>query len=326
MAEPRVTIGMPVYNGEQFLRQALDSILAQTYTNFELIISDNCSTDQTASICQEYAAKDARIRYIRQQQNRGATPNFNLLVPLARGAFFKWAAHDDVIAPTYLERCMAVLEADESVVLCHTDTQLINQRGEPLKPLNDGSNHFFDDQGRIVYLGKDSPDRKFNSVHADERLEAVIMHTDWVYEIFGVFRIEPLKRTKLMESFYGGDKLLLAKLVTLGRVVLVRERLFLNRRHPDQSMSLATIEGQEMWIDVNANHSGFAHRVKRMRGFLNAALLMGNMSIDERLGCISVIIRYYVRLKRWHDMFEEITGLRDRRLSEKAVALKEKSL
>jgi glycosyltransferase involved in cell wall biosynthesis len=107
---PSLTIGLPVYNGERYLAQALDALLAQTYQDFELIISDNASTDRTADICQEFVARDARVKYVRQRVNIGAGPNHNAVLTLARGRFFKWAAHDDVYAPTLLERCIEVLE------------------------------------------------------------------------------------------------------------------------------------------------------------------------------------------------------------------------
>ena len=99
---PRVSIGLPVYNGENFLEFALDSILGQTFQDFELIISDNASTDATESICRRYAAKDSRIRYYRNPNNQGAAQNYNRVFALARGEYFKWAAHDDVCKPNYL--------------------------------------------------------------------------------------------------------------------------------------------------------------------------------------------------------------------------------
>ena len=87
---------MPVYNGELFIRQAIDSLLAQTFSKFELIISDNCSTDDTEAICREYASRDQRIRYFRHSENRGAIFNFNFVLEQARGEYFMWAAHDDL--------------------------------------------------------------------------------------------------------------------------------------------------------------------------------------------------------------------------------------
>lgn len=103
---PTLSVGVPVYNGESTVRNALDSLLAQTFTDFEIIISDNASTDSTPEICREYAAKDARIRYIRQPHNLGAAKNFDFLVREARGEFFMWAAHDDTRLPDHIKKLM----------------------------------------------------------------------------------------------------------------------------------------------------------------------------------------------------------------------------
>ena len=101
--KPRVSIGLPVYNAERFLEQALDGILAQTYIDFELVICDNASTDGTQAICQRYAALDPRIKYHRNPQNIGVSRNFNRAFELSCGEYFKWCCHDDIPAPTFLE-------------------------------------------------------------------------------------------------------------------------------------------------------------------------------------------------------------------------------
>ena len=106
---PRVSIGIPVYNGGRFIKEAIDSILAQTFEDFELILSDNASTDETEEICKEYATLDRRIRYYRNEENLGAAKNYNRVFELSNGEYFKWASHDDLCAPEYLERCIAAL-------------------------------------------------------------------------------------------------------------------------------------------------------------------------------------------------------------------------
>lgn len=118
---PKVSIGMPVYNGEIFIREALDSLLAQAATDFELIISDNASTDATATICREYASKDTRIRYIRQAVNRGATANFQFVLDQSVGEYFMWAAHDDRWDCRYIEECLRVLADDQECDLAFTE-------------------------------------------------------------------------------------------------------------------------------------------------------------------------------------------------------------
>ncbi|MCH9054911.1 glycosyltransferase [Synechococcus sp. PCC 6716] len=105
---PKISIGMPVYNGARYIREALDSLLAQTFTEFELIISDNASIDNTEAICREYAAKDHRVRYIRQSQNLGASANFKFVLDKALGEYFMWAAADDIWDKNWIEKLLPV--------------------------------------------------------------------------------------------------------------------------------------------------------------------------------------------------------------------------
>jgi len=118
---PVVSIGMPVYNGEKYIREALESLLNQTFRNFELTISDNASTDETEKICKEYASRDKRIRYIRQLDNLGPVANFLLVFSEARGTYFMWAAHDDRWGDTFIERLVAVLESDKGCGLAFSN-------------------------------------------------------------------------------------------------------------------------------------------------------------------------------------------------------------
>jgi glycosyltransferase involved in cell wall biosynthesis len=126
---PKVTIGMPVYNGEPFIREALDSLLAQTFKEFELIISDNCSTDGTESICKDYEARDHRVRCIRQPENRGPDHNFIFVLNEARGEYFMWAAHDDVWHPHFLQELVEALDNNRDAVLAFCNFRIINYTG-----------------------------------------------------------------------------------------------------------------------------------------------------------------------------------------------------
>ena len=126
---PRLSIGLPVYNGERFLGEALDSLLGQTYEDFELIISDNASTDGTADICLRYAEQDSRIRYVRQPRNIGLIPNHDFVMEEARGELFKCAAYDDLYGRELLERCVEALDADPDAVLAHSWSVMIDESG-----------------------------------------------------------------------------------------------------------------------------------------------------------------------------------------------------
>lgn len=128
---PRVTIGMPVFNGELFIRQAIDSLLVQTFTDFELVISDNASTDDTPAICREYGRRDGRVRYIRQERNIGAPPNFRYLLAQARGLYFMWAAADDCWDSNWLEVLLGAIRTTDIVV--RGTPVVIDARGKPLE-------------------------------------------------------------------------------------------------------------------------------------------------------------------------------------------------
>src|ERR1700730_6838139 len=104
--QPLVRLVFPVYNGEKFIRGALNSLLAQEYTHFELVISDNGSNDGTEEICREYQARDPRIRYIRHSENRGSPWNFAFVAREAQGEYFMWAAHDDLWHPKFIGKCL----------------------------------------------------------------------------------------------------------------------------------------------------------------------------------------------------------------------------
>ena len=122
---PKVSIGMPVFNGDKFIREALDSLLAQTFTDFELIISDNASTDRTEAICREYAARDPRVRYVPQSENRGATANFQFVLDEAVGEYFMWAATDDTRHQEFLRLALTVFESDNDCGLVFCDYRTV---------------------------------------------------------------------------------------------------------------------------------------------------------------------------------------------------------
>lgn len=130
---PRISIGMPVYNGEKYLVEAIQTLLDQTYEDFEFLISDNASTDSTEAICRDFATKDKRIRYIRNPVNLGAAANHNRLIQQARGEFFKLASDDDKHSPEFLKRCISALDSDPAAVLCYSRSIEIDEFGQTSK-------------------------------------------------------------------------------------------------------------------------------------------------------------------------------------------------
>jgi glycosyltransferase involved in cell wall biosynthesis len=240
---PRLSVGLAVYNGENYLHEAIDSILNQTFQDFELIISDNASTDRTQAICQEYAAKDDRIRYYRNEVNRGATWNLNRVMSLATGEYFKLAAHDDACMPEFLAKCVAVLDHDPSVVLCHTWTRTINQFGEVLEDQRDGNLNV--DLPRYQQWWR----RALNPIIGDGqtrsdspkpyvRFRSMVATGHSCYQAFGVVRTQALRKTGFYGNYSHADGVMLSKLALMGKLHTVPEYLFLNRKHPEQSMTV----------------------------------------------------------------------------------------
>lgn len=208
-ALPLVTIGMPVYNGERYLRGALAALLAQDYLHFELVISDNGSTDSTELICREFQSLDPRIRYIRQPENRGPAWNFAFVVQEARGEYFMWAAHDDLWAPSYIRRCLATLQTHPDAVLCCTEIDFIDAAGAQSAEWGKKTYR------NIETLGMSVPDR----------IHELINRIGW-FAIYGLMRLEAIKRASLERVSYGADVLLLLELLLQGDFAKVPELLF----------------------------------------------------------------------------------------------------
>jgi glycosyltransferase involved in cell wall biosynthesis len=288
-----ISIGVPVFNGERLLPRALDALLAQTWNNLEIIISDNCSTDRTAEIAADYARRDPRIRFFRQERNLGAAANFNFVFHQARGACFKWAAHDDRIEPDYLATCMAVLERDPGVVIATTATGLINEDGSPLV-YDAARNAFIDGYGKTWYwstatgeeTAADDPVRRFRWIAGGN---------NWCLEVFGLIRTEALRRSSLIGSYYGSDKILLAELSTMGRFHRDPRILFLRGCQPAQSSSL-TPQEQAAWIRGHRRKLAF-DQLWMLFGLMKAGW-SPDLTPAQRLACIGCVLRTAVKLEK----------------------------
>jgi glycosyltransferase involved in cell wall biosynthesis len=214
-AQPRISVTLPVYNGERYLGQAITSILGQTFPNLELIISDNASTDATEEICRGFAAQDRRVRYFRQPRNIGASPNFNICYELASSEYFKWAAHDDFLEPEYLAECVRALDANPDAVLCQSLVRLVDDHDRLIEVF------------RAVEPGAASHD-------PTERF-AARMRNPRCLEIWGVIRMSALRNCVLIGSYVGMDRALLLELALRGRFVALDRPLFSNRDHPERA-------------------------------------------------------------------------------------------
>lgn len=272
-SSPAVSIGLPVYNGARYLSGAIEAILAQTYENFELIICDNASSDETPQICERFARQDPRIRYVRQPRNVGAAANFNQCVVLAGGRYFKWAAHDDLIEPEFLERCVGLLESNPDAVLCQSMVQIIDQDGraqDAYDPATSGT-------------GSPRPVERF----------AGRLRTRWCEDIFGVIRTGALRESGLIGTYPSADRALLAELALRGRFVFVPELLFSNREHVDRST-----RGGRRHIYSPERYAWFAPDARRV---LPTWSLLSDYArlIPRHLQARSERLAGYVHLMRW---------------------------
>lgn len=267
---PLVSLGLPVYNGERYLEETLASILGQTMGRFELIISDNGSTDGTERICRAHAERDRRIRYLRAERNRGASWNFNRVARLATAPYFKWASADDLLAPTYLEACVNTLEAaPASVVLCYPRTALI------------------DSDGTVVEHYQDRMDVRHPQPR--ERLRHVLRHLRLCNAVFGMSRREVFLSTSLLAPYHSSDVVLLAELALRGQIWEVPERLFLRRRpeEPDARHRLTQVE-KIRWFDPSRR---LRYPFIRTRLFAEHArsIMAASLPLTERVRCLGVL-------------------------------------
>ena len=322
-ALPRLAVGLPVYNGERYLARAIESYLGQTFGDFELVISDNASTDGTADICRRYADRDERVRYSRNAANLGAGPNFNKAYALSRPTpLFKWTAADDVYAPTYLERCVGVLGRDPTVVLCHARTTVIGEHGEPMRVVGGPRGHYA--TGPVPAAGHgpnghaegepatavrwedhyDRP-RRLASASAAERFRDVLLRTRRCFEIWGVMRRAAVARTHLHESYYGSDKVMLSALSLAGRFVEVPEPLYFRRHHGGSSDSIKSARAREAWMDTRlARRRVTAPRVKCFGGY-RRSLAESDLKLADRVQCYATLAQYLTRGERWMAVLRE---------------------
>lgn len=280
---PRLSLGLPVYNGERFLAACLDSILGQTWGDFELIACDNASTDGTAAMLAEYAARDRRIRIHRAGENRGAAANFNWTFELARGEMFKWCAADDVLQPTYLERCVAALDSQPDAVLAWSGALDIDDDGRVLREIYDNR----------------SPMR-FDAPAAAERFQQLVCWDHSCISVFGVVRTPAMRRTSLIGPYVGSDRTFLAELGLQGRLVRIGDDLLLHREHAGRSVNeIADLRRRTVWFDSKARGPAFPHW-RLLREYVHAVNASG-LPPAERRRCLLGVARW-VKWSAWRQL------------------------
>lgn len=277
---PQVSIGLPVYNGEDYLAESLSSILDQTYTDFELIICDNASTDETESICRSFASEDSRIRYYRNDENLGAAKNYNRTLRLAQGDYFRWACHDDKLEPRCLEACVEVLDQHPEVALAYPQTQLIDGEGEKME-----------DPGwlRNLHLVSMPPSERF------ARYFDAYVWGGFGGQLFGLMRTETLRSTMRHGDFPSADLILIGELTLWGEVYEIDEKLNVRRVHEDNSIYSNDQEIDQIWEWFDPEQEERAKWLEwRWLNELVGAIQRAPLSPEERRRCYKVLWQHYI--------------------------------
>jgi glycosyltransferase involved in cell wall biosynthesis len=280
--EPRVSIGMPVYNGERHIAQALESLLAQTFSDFELIVADNASTDRTGDICRELAARDPRIRYVRHASNRGAVFNWNYVVEVARGSFFKWASGNDFCAPTLLERCVQVLDTDPQVVIAYGRTAYVDDDGTPLG-IYEHDVQVLDARPSVRFR------RLCQELQANNAQSALI-------------RLDVLRRTGIERAYPGGDMTLMAELALHGGFRRLPDVLLYRRMGRQSATKFRTADELRAFLDPAARRTE-ARVLWKQHWDYASSVWRASLSGRETLAALAYVLRsaWWYRVPLWRE-------------------------
>lgn len=279
---PRLTIGLPVYNGENYLAESIEALLSQSYGDFELIIADNASTDDTAEICRHYLGIDSRIKYIRHPHNIGASPNHNFVVHQASGELFKWASHDDLYGRELLASCIRALDEYPDVILAHSWTAIV-----------DGS-------GTVTRAPKYQ--LRTASLSTAERFSSVLFDRGGDDD-GGVIRTSVLRSTALNGSHYRADRTIVAELALRGRFYHVPAWLYFRRDHPERAeRAFRTVRGWCANLDPRRADRLRNPAVRLYAEYVwsfGAAIQRSQLTFAEERACYRELARWAVD-RAWH--------------------------
>lgn len=277
-SHPRVSVGLPVYNGEDYIQQTIQSILDQSFADIELIVCDNASTDGTGSIVREFAGRDARVRYIRQHSNLGAAKNYNRAFFEARGEYFKWASHDDCLSRNFLQRCVDEMDADPELFLAHCATVIIDE----------------EDRETSCYL---------DCLESDSA-DPVTRFSVWMEQIrgqcnpvFGLVRRAEMAKTGLHGTYIGADRVLLGEFALRGRSKTIRDAFFFRRIHKNISTE-ANPNALDLtrWFNGKKNFGPRFKRWRQLREFVRMIFHVP-ISVKDRVRASGVLLRWAFRLR-----------------------------
>jgi glycosyltransferase involved in cell wall biosynthesis len=292
---PRVSIGVPVYNCERFIRQSVESLLSQTYGDFELVITDNASKDGTEEICRALASIDKRVRYVRNERNLGGPGNFRRVFSLCSGELHKWSTADDYWDPTFIEKCVAVLDRHPDVVACYSKTKFV-----------DASGNFIENYEDHLHLQEPSPGARFIRV---------LEETTKCHVHLGVVRRAAMMRTSLIGNELASDIRFLAELALHGKFFVLPEYLFFRRFHETSSSWERGIVGkpEKDWDSQRSYYdpekktlSGIGMNYWRRYGCLLRAIAQSPIDFREKMGLYRYIAGKMKKKRRL--LFQELKG------------------
>lgn len=271
-ATPPVSLGLPVFNGGAMLVQALDAVQAQTYADFELVVSDNASTDDTADVVRDYAARDKRIRYFRQPTNVGSGNNWTFVARQSRGTWLKWISANDDYAPRLIEETLEPMRHDRSVVLCYGRTRFIDLAGNKL-----------DVYGGDFEALSDDPLDRYRVVRERLHLGTPVQA--------GLIRLDALRRCGYVGNYRDSDRVLIAGLALAGKFVLLQEVLFYRRWDKSVASALrGPLEVQRLY-HPNATRPPRFLNLPRQIGQLRTALRVPT-GLSAKGRAIAAAVRY----------------------------------
>jgi glycosyltransferase involved in cell wall biosynthesis len=307
---PRVSVGLPVYNGARWLAESVDSILSQTFTDFELILSDNASTDGTAAICQEYARRDSRVLYVRNSRNIGGMRNASQVFRMASGEYFRWAAHDDRCEPTLLERLVRDLDDHPEAVVATCCSISIDENGIRMAqhPVVRVAERVWIRRKYTVIVMDDQGERyplEGTSGTPSRRFRQLLMTTGPCEGLYGLIRSSALRQTDLLPPYTGSDFVLLGNLGLLGKFSVTDEPLFCKRWH-DSNRYDELGPGRMVWSRPDLAETGqitMPHWLQ-LSGYLSVVKRATYLSSLERVRCVGSVARW-ARVK-WKTLGFEI--------------------
>jgi cellulose synthase/poly-beta-1,6-N-acetylglucosamine synthase-like glycosyltransferase len=281
MAEdiPKISVGMPVYNGESFVEVAIQSILRQTFDDFELIICDNASTDRTAEICQDFQEQDRRVTYHRNEKNLGAAGNYARVFKLSRAPYFRWANADDISGERLHECCLRTLEANPDAVLAYGKTQMIDENGRVTGDYDDNLN--------------------LQQTRASDRFFKYVLSVGFCNVIYGLMRRSAVANTHLMGdgSLAAADIRLIAELVLQGMFIEIPEVLFYRRMHETASSWDKADRQRQITFWSAGQKRLILPNWRKNLGYLRGALTLP-LDLSERRRIALFILRRMVRQRR----------------------------